>query len=164
MAFSYRNGYWDTFEKNLTHMPLFLLQPSLPATTDLPEFFIASYKWPGWTHGPLDQKNCAASWAFSTASNKVILITSLQILPLTLEPETVIKGFLNLEYSNVNIWSIKIKSYSDQRTQPEDYTKIQFQSENWSLFLGSNFKQRINQKSNKEKLRKFVFPGRVKAR
>ncbi|XP_027794071.2 tubulointerstitial nephritis antigen [Marmota flaviventris] len=41
---------------------------SLPAKTDLPEFFIASYKWPGWTHGPLDQKNCAASWAFSTAS------------------------------------------------------------------------------------------------
>ncbi|XP_017398405.1 tubulointerstitial nephritis antigen isoform X5 [Cebus imitator] len=41
---------------------------SLPATTDLPEFFVASYKWPGWTHGPLDQKNCAASWAFSTAS------------------------------------------------------------------------------------------------
>nr|XP_011755073.1 tubulointerstitial nephritis antigen isoform X4 [Macaca nemestrina] len=40
----------------------------LPATTDLPEFFVASYKWPGWTHGPLDQKNCAASWAFSTAS------------------------------------------------------------------------------------------------
>ncbi|XP_072800783.1 tubulointerstitial nephritis antigen [Vicugna pacos] len=41
---------------------------SLPTTTDLPEFFVASYKWPGWTHGPLDQKNCAASWAFSTAS------------------------------------------------------------------------------------------------
>ncbi|XP_008062114.1 tubulointerstitial nephritis antigen [Carlito syrichta] len=41
---------------------------SLPAATDLPEFFVASYKWPGWTHGPLDQKNCAASWAFSTAS------------------------------------------------------------------------------------------------
>ncbi|XP_035880149.1 tubulointerstitial nephritis antigen isoform X2 [Phyllostomus discolor] len=40
----------------------------LPAVSDLPEFFVASYKWPGWTHGPLDQKNCAASWAFSTAS------------------------------------------------------------------------------------------------
>ncbi|KAM8776898.1 tubulointerstitial nephritis antigen isoform 2-T2 [Rhynchonycteris naso] len=39
-----------------------------PAIIDLPEFFVASYKWPGWTHGPLDQKNCAASWAFSTAS------------------------------------------------------------------------------------------------
>lgn len=41
---------------------------SFPAEADLPEVFIASYKWPGWTHGPLDQKNCAASWAFSTAS------------------------------------------------------------------------------------------------
>nr|XP_045013144.1 tubulointerstitial nephritis antigen isoform X5 [Jaculus jaculus] len=41
---------------------------SLPAKADLPEIFIASYKWPGWIHGPLDQKNCAASWAFSTAS------------------------------------------------------------------------------------------------
>ncbi|XP_036910988.1 tubulointerstitial nephritis antigen isoform X2 [Sturnira hondurensis] len=40
----------------------------LPAVSDLPEFFVASYKWPGWIHGPLDQKNCAASWAFSTAS------------------------------------------------------------------------------------------------
>ncbi|KAK1170910.1 tubulointerstitial nephritis antigen-like [Acipenser oxyrinchus oxyrinchus] len=34
----------------------------------MPEFFIASYKWPGWIHGPLDQHNCAASWAFSTAT------------------------------------------------------------------------------------------------
>lgn len=44
------------------------MMASLPDTTVLPEFFVASYKWPGWTHGPLDQKNCAASWAFSTAS------------------------------------------------------------------------------------------------
>uniref|UniRef100_A0A4X2KMX1 Tubulointerstitial nephritis antigen n=1 Tax=Vombatus ursinus TaxID=29139 RepID=A0A4X2KMX1_VOMUR len=41
---------------------------TLPSKIDLPEFFISSYKWPGWTHDPLDQKNCAASWAFSTAS------------------------------------------------------------------------------------------------
>ncbi|ELK00195.1 Tubulointerstitial nephritis antigen [Pteropus alecto] len=41
---------------------------AVPAIIDLPEFFVAYYKWPGWTHGPLDQKNCAASWAFSTAS------------------------------------------------------------------------------------------------
>ncbi|MBN3293846.1 TINAG protein, partial [Polypterus senegalus] len=34
----------------------------------LPEFFTASYKWSNWIHGPLDQGNCAASWAFSTAS------------------------------------------------------------------------------------------------
>ncbi|XP_072498596.1 tubulointerstitial nephritis antigen isoform X1 [Notamacropus eugenii] len=41
---------------------------TLPSKIDLPEFFISSYKWPGWIHDPLDQKNCAASWAFSTAS------------------------------------------------------------------------------------------------
>ncbi|XP_053566370.1 tubulointerstitial nephritis antigen [Bombina bombina] len=35
---------------------------------DFPLFFISSYKWPQYIHGPLDQKNCAASWAFSTAS------------------------------------------------------------------------------------------------
>ncbi|KAM3930913.1 tubulointerstitial nephritis antigen [Leptodactylus fuscus] len=35
---------------------------------EFPLFFIASYKWPGYIHRPLDQKNCAASWAFSTAS------------------------------------------------------------------------------------------------
>uniref|UniRef100_A0A8C5MFE0 Tubulointerstitial nephritis antigen n=1 Tax=Leptobrachium leishanense TaxID=445787 RepID=A0A8C5MFE0_9ANUR len=35
---------------------------------EFPLFFIASYKWPQYIHGPLDQKNCAASWAFSTAS------------------------------------------------------------------------------------------------
>ncbi|XP_074093331.1 tubulointerstitial nephritis antigen isoform X1 [Macrotis lagotis] len=44
------------------------IKVTLPSEIDLPEFFISSYKWPGWTHDPLDQKNCAASWAFSTAS------------------------------------------------------------------------------------------------
>lgn len=64
-GFKYRLG-------TLPPSPLLLsmneVTASLPETTDLPEFFVASYKWPGWTHGPLDQKNCAASWAFSTAS------------------------------------------------------------------------------------------------
>ncbi|XP_059793516.1 tubulointerstitial nephritis antigen isoform X3 [Balaenoptera ricei] len=64
-GFKYRLG-------TLPPSPLLLsmneVAASLPETTDLPEFFISSYKWPGWTHGPLDQKNCAASWAFSTAS------------------------------------------------------------------------------------------------
>ncbi|XP_053135063.1 tubulointerstitial nephritis antigen [Hemicordylus capensis] len=41
---------------------------SLVAETDFPEFFVAWYEWPGWIHDPLDQRNCAASWAFSTAS------------------------------------------------------------------------------------------------
>ncbi|XP_068089445.1 tubulointerstitial nephritis antigen [Hyperolius riggenbachi] len=35
---------------------------------EFPLYFISSYKWPQYIHRPLDQKNCAASWAFSTAS------------------------------------------------------------------------------------------------
>ncbi|XP_060644129.2 tubulointerstitial nephritis antigen [Anolis sagrei] len=38
------------------------------AEDDFPEFFVAWHEWPGWIHDPLDQRNCAASWAFSTAS------------------------------------------------------------------------------------------------
>ncbi|NXW99555.1 TINAG protein, partial [Larus smithsonianus] len=33
-----------------------------------PAFFAATYAWPEWIHDPLDQRNCGASWAFSTAS------------------------------------------------------------------------------------------------
>uniref|UniRef100_A0A667GPW7 Tubulointerstitial nephritis antigen like 1 n=1 Tax=Lynx canadensis TaxID=61383 RepID=A0A667GPW7_LYNCA len=33
----------------------------------LPTAFEASEKWPNLIHGPLDQGNCAGSWAFSTA-------------------------------------------------------------------------------------------------
>ncbi|NXX76904.1 TINAG protein, partial [Urocolius indicus] len=33
-----------------------------------PAFFAATYQWPEWIHDPLDQRNCGASWAFSTAS------------------------------------------------------------------------------------------------
>ncbi|XP_077343940.1 tubulointerstitial nephritis antigen [Lithobates pipiens] len=35
---------------------------------EFPLYFVSSYKWPQYIHRPLDQKNCAASWAFSTAS------------------------------------------------------------------------------------------------
>ncbi|XP_051843741.1 tubulointerstitial nephritis antigen-like [Antechinus flavipes] len=34
----------------------------------LPSAFSASNKWPGLIHEPLDQGNCAGSWAFSTAA------------------------------------------------------------------------------------------------
>ncbi|XP_029818915.1 tubulointerstitial nephritis antigen-like [Manacus vitellinus] len=34
----------------------------------LPRHFDAAAKWPGMIHGPLDQGNCAGSWAFSTAA------------------------------------------------------------------------------------------------
>lgn len=33
----------------------------------LPRHFDAAAKWPGMIHEPLDQGNCAGSWAFSTA-------------------------------------------------------------------------------------------------
>ncbi|XP_072782554.1 tubulointerstitial nephritis antigen isoform X1 [Taeniopygia guttata] len=33
-----------------------------------PAIFSAIYEWPEWIHDPLDQRNCGASWAFSTAS------------------------------------------------------------------------------------------------
>lgn len=33
----------------------------------LPRAFEASEKWPNLIHEPLDQGNCAGSWAFSTA-------------------------------------------------------------------------------------------------
>ncbi|XP_020839204.1 tubulointerstitial nephritis antigen-like [Phascolarctos cinereus] len=39
----------------------------LPDET-LPPAFSASDKWPGLIHEPLDQGNCAGSWAFSTAA------------------------------------------------------------------------------------------------
>jgi hypothetical protein len=38
-----------------------------PQSEHLPGYFNAVEKWPGKIHEPLDQGNCAASWAFSTA-------------------------------------------------------------------------------------------------
>lgn len=38
-----------------------------PEKDHLPLYFNSAEKWPGKIHEPLDQGNCAASWAFSTA-------------------------------------------------------------------------------------------------
>lgn len=38
-----------------------------PQSDRLPLYFNSAEKWPGKIHEPLDQGNCAASWAFSTA-------------------------------------------------------------------------------------------------
>lgn len=38
-----------------------------PERDQLPLYFNSAEKWPGKIHEPLDQGNCAASWAFSTA-------------------------------------------------------------------------------------------------
>lgn len=37
----------------------------------LPSYFNAAEKWAGMIHDPLDQGNCAGSWAFSTAGRKM---------------------------------------------------------------------------------------------
>lgn len=43
-----------------------------PQNDRLPQYFNAAEKWPGKIHEPLDQGNCAASWAFSTAGETQI--------------------------------------------------------------------------------------------
>lgn len=45
----------------------FALQTVLNPGEVLPTAFEASKKWPNLIHEPLDQGNCAGSWAFSTA-------------------------------------------------------------------------------------------------
>ncbi|KAF7245845.1 Tubulointerstitial nephritis antigen-like, partial [Varanus komodoensis] len=44
------------------------LQVSMDANEVLPPRFNAAEKWPGMIQEPLDQGNCAGSWAFSTAA------------------------------------------------------------------------------------------------
>lgn len=43
-----------------------------PQNEQLPQYFNSTEKWPGKIHEPLDQGNCAASWAFSTAGQSEI--------------------------------------------------------------------------------------------
>lgn len=42
-------------------------QMAMDSNEVLPRHFDAATKWPGMIHEPLDQGNCAGSWAFSTA-------------------------------------------------------------------------------------------------
>ena len=52
----------------ITLVPVASLQMNMdPQSDHLPGYFNAVEKWPGKIHEPLDQGNCAASWAFSTA-------------------------------------------------------------------------------------------------
>lgn len=46
---------------------LYVLQMNMNGNDHLPSNFNAVNKWPGKIHEPLDQGNCNASWAFSTA-------------------------------------------------------------------------------------------------
>jgi len=45
----------------------YVLQMNMNGNDHLPSNFNAVTKWPGKIHEPLDQGNCNASWAFSTA-------------------------------------------------------------------------------------------------
>ncbi|XP_056419551.1 tubulointerstitial nephritis antigen [Hyla sarda] len=67
---------------------------------EFPEFFIASYKWPDYIHRPLDQKNCAASWAFSTASVAAdrVAIHSQGLHTANLSPQDLISCNVHNQY------------------------------------------------------------------
>ncbi|KAM4797491.1 tubulointerstitial nephritis antigen-like [Rhinophrynus dorsalis] len=58
----------------------------------LPHYFNAAEKWPGMIHEPLDQGNCAGSWAFSTtavASDR-ISIQSMGHMTPALSPQNLL--------------------------------------------------------------------------
>uniref|UniRef100_A0A8C5L6G7 Tubulointerstitial nephritis antigen-like n=1 Tax=Jaculus jaculus TaxID=51337 RepID=A0A8C5L6G7_JACJA len=58
----------------------------------LPEAFEASEKWPNLIHEPLDQGNCAGSWAFSTAAvaSDRVSIHSLGHMTPVLSPQNLL--------------------------------------------------------------------------
>ncbi|XP_052325878.1 tubulointerstitial nephritis antigen-like [Oncorhynchus keta] len=63
-----------------------------PQNDRLPQYFNAAEKWPGKIHEPLDQGNCAASWAFSTAAvaSDRISIQSMGHMTPQLSPQNLI--------------------------------------------------------------------------
>ncbi|TNN85709.1 Tubulointerstitial nephritis antigen-like [Liparis tanakae] len=63
-----------------------------PESDRLPAYFNSSEKWPGKIHEPLDQGNCAASWAFSTAAvaSDRISIQSMGHMTPQLSPQNLI--------------------------------------------------------------------------
>ncbi|XP_053563203.1 tubulointerstitial nephritis antigen-like [Bombina bombina] len=58
----------------------------------LPTSFNSADKWPGLVHGPLDQGNCAGSWAFSTAAvaSDRISIQSMGHMTPALSPQNLL--------------------------------------------------------------------------
>uniref|UniRef100_A0A8C8DJ80 Tubulointerstitial nephritis antigen like 1 n=1 Tax=Oryzias sinensis TaxID=183150 RepID=A0A8C8DJ80_9TELE len=63
-----------------------------PQNDHLPRYFNSSEKWPNKIHEPLDQGNCAASWAFSTAAvaSDRISIQSMGHMTPQLSPQNLI--------------------------------------------------------------------------
>uniref|UniRef100_A0AAY4E3V5 SMB domain-containing protein n=1 Tax=Denticeps clupeoides TaxID=299321 RepID=A0AAY4E3V5_9TELE len=68
------------------------IQMNMNGRNDLPRHFNAAEKWPGKIHEPLDQGNCAASWAFSTAAvaSDRIAIQSMGHMTPQLSPQNLI--------------------------------------------------------------------------
>ncbi|XP_036718263.1 tubulointerstitial nephritis antigen-like isoform X5 [Balaenoptera musculus] len=70
----------------------FSLQTVLSPGEVLPRAFEASEKWPNLIHDPLDQGNCAGSWAFSTAAvaSDRVSIHSLGHMAPVLSPQNLL--------------------------------------------------------------------------
>ncbi|XP_072532237.1 tubulointerstitial nephritis antigen-like [Salminus brasiliensis] len=68
------------------------IQMNMDSNEHLPSYFNAAEKWPGKIHEPLDQGNCAASWAFSTAAvaSDRISIQSMGHMTPQLSPQNLI--------------------------------------------------------------------------
>ncbi|XP_051527226.1 tubulointerstitial nephritis antigen-like [Myxocyprinus asiaticus] len=68
------------------------IQMNMNGNDHLPSYFNAADKWPGKIHEPLDQGNCNASWAFSTAAvaSDRISIQSMGHMTPQLSPQNLI--------------------------------------------------------------------------
>uniref|UniRef100_A0A8B9CW85 Tubulointerstitial nephritis antigen like 1 n=1 Tax=Anser brachyrhynchus TaxID=132585 RepID=A0A8B9CW85_9AVES len=67
-------------------------QMAMDSNEVLPRHFDAATKWPGMIHEPLDQGNCAGSWAFSTAAvaSDRISIHSMGHMTPSLSPQNLL--------------------------------------------------------------------------
>ncbi|KAJ8334559.1 hypothetical protein SKAU_G00401980 [Synaphobranchus kaupii] len=88
-GFRFRLG---TRRPSRTVMSMNEIQMNIDSTDHLPPHFNAAEKWPGKIHEPLDQGNCAASWAFSTAAvaSDRISIQSMGHMTPQLSPQNLI--------------------------------------------------------------------------
>ncbi|XP_056597162.1 tubulointerstitial nephritis antigen-like [Triplophysa dalaica] len=85
----YRLG---TQRPSRTIMNMNEIQMNMNGKDHLPSYFNAAEKWPGKIHEPLDQGNCNASWAFSTAAvaSDRISIQSMGHMTPQLSPQNLI--------------------------------------------------------------------------
>ncbi|XP_005997289.1 tubulointerstitial nephritis antigen-like [Latimeria chalumnae] len=85
----YRLG---TTKPSSTVMNMNELHMNMKSNEVLPAYFNAAEKWPGMVHEPLDQGNCAGSWAFSTAAvaSDRISIQSMGHMTPALSPQNLI--------------------------------------------------------------------------